>query len=162
MTDPVRRAEAYWVLVRARLGTGNSDEASSTIRRALASADLPRNWQARMLALLAMLERAIAGDLDASDATAQKALTAALEASDTFATAHALTDLWVIRSVRRDHAVALDYVDRALRALGDDPEHADLRSYALDCRTFTLQNLDRWPEAERTLRQARELSLIHI
>jgi DNA-binding CsgD family transcriptional regulator len=158
MTDPVRRAEAYWVLTRAQLGTGNSDDASSTIRKALASADLPRKWQARMLALLAMLERAIAGDLDASEATAQKALTAALEAPDTFATAHALTDLWVIRSVRRDHAVALDYIDRALHALGDDPEHADLRSYALDSRTFTLQNLDRWPEAELTLHQAREFA----
>jgi len=158
MTDPVRRAEAYWVLTRAQLGTGDSDDASSTIRKALASADLPRKWQARMLALLAMLQRAIAGDLDASGATADKALTAGLEASDTFATAHALTDLWVIRSVQRDHAVALDYVDRALRTLGDDPGHADLRSYALDCRTFTLQNLDRWPEAERTLRQAREFA----
>jgi DNA-binding CsgD family transcriptional regulator len=158
MTDPARRAEAYWVLARAQLGTGNSDDASLTIRKALESADLPGKWQARMLALLAMLQRAIAGDLDASGTTAQKALTAALEASDTFATAHALTDLWVIRSVRRDHAVALDYIDRALRALGDDPDHADLRSYALDCRTFTLQNLDRWPEAERTLRQAREFA----
>jgi DNA-binding CsgD family transcriptional regulator len=158
MTDPARQAETYWVLARAQLGAGNSDDASSTIRKALASADLPCKWQARMLALLAMLQRAIAGDLDASEATAQQALTAALEASDTFATAHALTDLWVIRSVRRDHAVALDYIDRALRALGDDPEHADLRSYDLDCRTFTLQNLDRWPEAEQTLRQAREFA----
>jgi len=121
MTDPARRAEAYWVLTRAQLGTGNSDEASSTIRKALEEADLPRNWQARMLALLAMLQRAIAGDLDASGATAQEALTAGQEASDTFATAHALTDLWVIRSVRRDHAVALDYVDRALRTLGAGP-----------------------------------------
>jgi DNA-binding CsgD family transcriptional regulator len=158
MTDPERRAEAYWVLTRAQLGTGNSDDASSTIRKALASADLPRKWQARLLALLAMLERSIAGDLDASDATAQQALTIGVEAADTFATAHALTDLWVIRSVRRDHAVALDYIDRALRALGDDPEHADLRSYALDSRTFTLQNLDRWPEAEQTLWQAREFA----
>jgi DNA-binding CsgD family transcriptional regulator len=158
MADPVRRAEAYWVLARAHLGTGNSEDASLTIQKALASADLPRKWQARMLALLAMLQRAIAGDLDASDATAQKALTAALEAPDTFATAHALTDLWVIRSVRRDHAAALDYVDRALRALGDDPGRADLRSYALDGRIFTLQNLDRWPEAELTLRQAREFA----
>jgi DNA-binding CsgD family transcriptional regulator len=158
MTDPVRRAETYWVLARAQLGTGNNDDASLTIRRALASADLPRKWQARMLAVLAMLERAIAGDLDASGATAQRALAAALEAPDAFATAHALTDLWMICSVRRDHAVALDYIDRALRALGDDPGHADLRAYALDGRTFTLQNLDRWPEAEQTLRQAREFA----
>ena len=40
--------------------------------------------------------------------------------------------------------------------LGDDPGYADLRSFAVDDRIFTLQNLDRWPEAESTLRQARE------
>jgi DNA-binding CsgD family transcriptional regulator len=42
--------------------------------------------------------------------------------------------------------------------LGDDPAHADLRSFALDDRIFTLQNLDRWPQAELTLRRAREAS----
>jgi hypothetical protein len=40
--------------------------------------------------------------------------------------------------------------------LGDDPGYADLRSFDLDGRIFTLQNHDRWPEAELTLRQARE------
>ena len=53
---------------------------------------------------------------------------------------------------------ALDHIDRALRVLGDDPGHADLRSFALDDRIFTLQNLDRWPQAELTLRRAREAS----
>ena len=103
-------------------------------------------------------QRAATGDLDAADATAIQALTAAEEAGDAFATAHALTDLWLTRSIRRDHAAALDYIDRALRVLGDDPGHADLRSFALDDRIFTLQNLDRWPQAELTLRRAREAS----
>ena len=158
MADPVRLAEAYWVLARARLSAGDNGEAITAIREALARTDLPRIWQARMLALLAMLERASTGDLDAADATAQQALTAAREAADTFATAHALTDLWLSHGVRRDHPTALGYIDRALHVLGDDPVHADLRSYALDGRIFTLQNLDRWPEAEQTLRQAREIA----
>lgn len=34
----------------------------------------------------------------------------------------------------------------------------DLRSIALDCRTFTLQNLDEWQRAELALRQAREFA----
>ena len=128
------------------------------MRQALASAGLPGEWRARMLALLAMLQRAATGDLDTADATAIQALTAAEQAGDAFATAHALTDLWLTRSIRRDHAAALDYIDRALRVLGDDPGHADLRSFALDVRVFTLQNLDRWPQAELTLRQAREVA----
>ncbi|HEY7146422.1 MAG TPA: LuxR C-terminal-related transcriptional regulator, partial [Streptosporangiaceae bacterium] len=158
MTEPVRRAETYWVLTRAQVSAGCNDDAITTMQRALASAGLPGEWRARMLALLAMLQRAATGDLDTADATAIQALTAAEQAGDAFATAHALTDLWLTRSIRRDHAAALDYIDRALRVLGDDPGHADLRSFALDDRIFTLQNLDRWPEAELTLRRAREAS----
>jgi DNA-binding CsgD family transcriptional regulator/tetratricopeptide (TPR) repeat protein len=156
MTDPVRRAETYSVLARAQVSAGDYDEAIATARQALASADLPRTWQARMLALLAMLERAGTGDLDAADVTARRALAVAEEAGDAFATAHALTDLWLSHGVRRDHAAALDYVERALRVLGDDVGYADLRSYAFEVRIFTLQNLDRWAEAELTLHQARE------
>jgi len=158
MTDPVRRAETHWVLTRAQVSAGRSDDAIATMRQALASAELPAEWQARMLALLAMLQRAATGDLDATDATAIQALTAGEEAGDAFATAHALTDLWLTRSVRRDHVAALEYIDRALRVLGDDPGHADLRSFAQDGCIFTLQNLDRWPQAEVTLRRVREAS----
>jgi DNA-binding CsgD family transcriptional regulator len=111
-----------------------------------------------MLALLAMLERSANGDLDVADEIALQALTAAEEAGDEFATAHALTDLWLTSSIRRDHVAALDRIDRALSVLGDGPAHADLRSFALDGRIFTLQNLDRWPQAELTLRQAREIA----
>ena len=156
MTDPERRAETYSVLTRVQVSAGRSDEAITAIRQALGLADLPRTWQARMLALLAMLERADTGDLDTADATARQALAVAEEAGDAFATAHALTDLWLSHGVRRDHAAALEDIDRALRVLGDDPGYADLRSFAIDGRVFTLQNLDRWPEAELTLRQARE------
>jgi len=156
MTDPVRRAETYSVLARAQVSAGRSDEAITTMQQALASPGLPRTWQARMLAFLAMLERADTGELDTADETARQALTLAKEAGDPFATAHALTDLWLSHSIRRDHVAALDYIDQALRVLGDDPGYADLRSFAVDDRIFTLQNLDRWPEAELTLRQARE------
>ena len=156
IADPVRRAETYSVLARAQVSAGRSDEATATVQQALALTDLSQQWRARMLAMLAMLERADTGKLDAADGTARQALTVAEEAGDAYATAHALTDLWLSHSIRRDHVAALDYIDRALRVLGDDPGYVDLRSFALDDRIFTLQNLDRWPEAEVTLRQARE------
>jgi DNA-binding CsgD family transcriptional regulator len=159
MTDPVRRAETFRVLARAQVSARHNDDAIVTIRRALASADLPGEWRARMLVVLAMLERAGTGDLDAADAIARQALTVAEEAGDAFATAHALSALWFSHGIRRDHAAALDYIDRALRVLGDDRAHADLRSYALEVRIFTLQNLDRWPEAEQALQQTREFAL---
>jgi DNA-binding CsgD family transcriptional regulator len=158
MTDPVRRAETFRVLARAQVSARHNDDAITTIRRALASADLPGEWRARMLVVLAMLERAATGDLDAADATTRQALTVAEEVGDTFATAHALAALWFTHGIRRDHAAALDYIDRALRMLGDDAGYADLRSYALEVRIFTLQNLDRWPEAELALQQTREFA----
>src|SRR5580658_7551789 len=158
MTDPVRKAETFRVLASAQVSARHNDDAMTTVRQALASADLPGEWRARMLVVLAMLERAGTGDLDAADATASQALAIAEEVGDTFAAAHALAALWFTHGIRRDHAAALDYIDRALRLLGDDPGYADLRSYALEVRIFTLQNLDRWPDAERALHQAREVA----
>jgi tetratricopeptide (TPR) repeat protein len=146
------------MLARAQVSTGDNADAIITIERALTPADLPGEWRARMLALLAMLQRVATGDLDTVDATARQALAVAAQAGDAFAAAHALADLWLTHGVRRDHAAALGYIDRALDVLGEDPGHADLRSYALDVRVFTLQNLDRWPEAELALRQAREFA----
>jgi DNA-binding CsgD family transcriptional regulator/tetratricopeptide (TPR) repeat protein len=157
LTDTARRAETYWVLAHAQVSAGRGDDAITVIRQALAAADLPGPWNARLLALLAMLERG-AGGLRAADATARLALTAAEAASDPFATAHALTDLWLTCSIGRDHVAALDHIDRALRVLGDDPGQSDLHAVALDARTFTLQNLDEWPQAELALRQAREFA----
>jgi DNA-binding CsgD family transcriptional regulator len=155
MTDPLRRAETYWMLARAQLSAGNNDAAITTMERALAPAHLPGEWQARILAYLAMLQRGT-GDLDAAEATARQALTVAEEAGDASGGFHALADLWMIHGIRRDHAAALDYIDRALRVLDDDPGHADLRLYALEVRIFTLQNLARWPDAELALRRVRE------
>ena len=90
------------------------------MRQALAGRPAPQ-WRARMLAMLAMLERAETGDLDTADETARQALTVAGEAGDAFATAHALTNRRLSHRVRRDHAVTLGHVDRALQVLGDDP-----------------------------------------
>jgi DNA-binding CsgD family transcriptional regulator len=64
-------------------------------------------------------------------------------------------------SVRRDHVAALDCIDRALSAVGNGGGHADLRSFILDARIFTMQNLDRWDDAEATLVRARGLAHRH-
>jgi DNA-binding CsgD family transcriptional regulator len=157
MTDPAWRGETSWMLAYAQWNAGSNDDAISVIRQALATVDLPRVWQARLLALLAQVERQTTG-FDAAESISRRALTAAEEVGDPFATVQALHDLWLIHSVRRDHAAALDCIDQALNALGDDRGLADLQSIALDCRTFTLQNLDEWPRAELALRQAREFA----
>jgi DNA-binding CsgD family transcriptional regulator len=157
MTDPALRGETSWMLAHAQVGGGASKPAAATIRQALTAADVPHVWEARLLALLALLERDFTG-FDAAAATSRLALAAAEAAVDPYATAQALNNLWLINSVRRDHATALDCIDSALHLMGYDPDHADLRSNALDARTFTLQNLDQWPQAELALQQAREFA----
>jgi len=155
MTDPQARAETYWMLARAQLSLGDNDTAVTTMERALAASDLPGEWQARILAYLAMLQRGT-GDLDAAEGTARQALAVAGDGRDVSGEFHALIDLWLTNGVRRDHAAALDYADQALSRLGNDPGHADLRLYGLEVRIFTLQNLARWADAELALQQVRQ------
>ena len=165
MTEPERRAETYWMLARSQVSAVDYEAAITTVRRALATEELPREWRARILAVLAMLQRVVTGDLDLADETSRHTLAVAEEAGDVFAAARALVELWLSHSIRRDHAAALDYIDQALRVAGDYPGRPDNRSYGLDVqrtamriRIFTLQNLDRWAEAELALRQAREFA----
>jgi DNA-binding CsgD family transcriptional regulator len=159
MTDPAWRGETSWMLAHAQVSAGHgNDKAITTIRQALEVAGLPRVWQARLLAGLAMIERE-PGGLSVSRTFARQAMVVAEEIGDSSATAQALSALWLADSIERDHAAALDCVDRALRVMGDDPGHDDLRSSALDARIFTLQNLDQWPEAELALQQSRTFAL---
>jgi DNA-binding CsgD family transcriptional regulator len=155
--DPATRAEIGWLLARSLFSMGSNDEAVESVEQTLRQADLPGMWRARLLASLAMFQRASTGAVDVADDTARQALQAGTEAADTFAIAYALVSLWLSNSVRRDHVTALDCVDRALDALGEGTPHTDLRAFMLDGRVFTMQNLDRWPEAEAT-RQAWELA----
>ena len=158
MTDPARRCETSWMLAHAQVSAGlGNDKAASTIRQALGMAALPRVWEARLLAGMGMIERE-PGGIVVSRAFAHQALTVAEEVGDPTAEAQALFVLWLTNSVERNHAAALDSVERALSVMGDDPSHDDLRSSTLDARTFTLQNLDEWQQAELALRQSREFA----
>jgi DNA-binding CsgD family transcriptional regulator/tetratricopeptide (TPR) repeat protein len=158
MTDPARRCETSWMLAQAQVSAGLSNSiAVSTIKRALAAADVPRVWEARLLAGLGTLQRVPEGVV-VSRTFASQGLAVAEQVGDPTATAQALFGLWLANSVERDHATALDSVERALSVMGDDPGHDDLRSSFLDARTLTLQNLDEWQRAELALRQSREFA----
>jgi DNA-binding CsgD family transcriptional regulator len=157
-TDTARQGERCWMLARALAYAGHCQDATiRSIHAVLAEASLPRIWQARLLPVLAMSER-VPGGIAISRALAVQALAAAEEAGDPSATAEALFVLWLADSIGRDHVAALDNIDRALRVMGGDPSHDDLRSSALNSRIFTLQNLDEWQQAELALRDAREFA----
>jgi DNA-binding CsgD family transcriptional regulator len=157
-SDPDHRAEAYWLRVRALAALGSHDEMAEVIQHALSWPDLPKTWRGRLLARQAMVQRASDGDLARAEATAHDALGIASGAGDRYAMAYALTDLWLILGVRRDHGGALRHLDRALAILADDPDNVDLRAFVFDGRVFSLQNLGRWDAAEATLKEARDLA----
>ncbi len=154
-TDPVEVAEVGWLLARVLFSTGRSTEALSVVERALADRALPAMWRARMHALHTVYLRDVLGDLDAAEAAAREALALGEQASDAFAIGSALCVRWTIAAVRRDYSSALEFIDKAIAVLGDDTEHPDLRASALENRIFTLQNLDRLPEAGACLNEVR-------
>ncbi|MFL5910961.1 MAG: ATP-binding protein [Gaiellaceae bacterium] len=155
VVEPDLRAETNWILAHALYCLGHDGPTSDVIERALSQPGLSDRWRARLLASLAMVQRA---DPDTADAHARHALDTAQRADDAFATAHAMTSLWLSHSERRDHVSAMRCLDAALSVLDDEPAHADLRAFLLDGRVRTLQDLDRWSDAEAALRHARALA----
>lgn len=157
-TEPEKRGEMYWVLTRALIGGGRIDEALEALQEVIGRPGQLGSWHPRLLASSAMAVRASRGDLVAADAAATEALRAAEASGDAYAIGYALTDLWLTESVRRRHRSALERVERALQVLGDEPEHADVRMFALHARVFTLQNLCRWADAEAADRYTRQIA----
>ncbi|SCF22481.1 ATP-binding protein [Micromonospora chokoriensis] len=157
IVDPGDRGHLHWILARALFSGGHNDAAVANLHRALRADDLPDPWRARLLASLAMFQRAGVGDLTAADATARGALRTAAVAGDAFATAYALTGLWAGHSVRRQHRLALKSVEQAIETLGTGVDHVDLMAFVLHGRIFSLQNLSRWTDAEAALRDARDV-----
>jgi tetratricopeptide (TPR) repeat protein len=153
--DPASRAEICWWLARGLFSMRSNEEGLDIVGRGLHIYEIPGMWRARLLASRAMLQRASNGDLDAADLSARQALQAGEEAGDAFAVAYALASLCLSNSVRRDHIAALDCIGQALDALGDGADHADLRAFILDGKISAMQNLDRWPDAQAALQQAR-------
>jgi DNA-binding CsgD family transcriptional regulator/tetratricopeptide (TPR) repeat protein len=155
--DAEPRGEAEWLLARALHSAGRSHDALSLVEETLAGADVPDLWRGRLLGSLAMLERGVRGDVAAASEAAARALDLSEASGDRFGAAYALVNTWIVHCVRREFAEGLDRLDEALRVVASETEHVELRAFALDGRVFTLQNLDRWDEAEETRRRACEL-----
>ncbi|MFF7415291.1 helix-turn-helix transcriptional regulator [Streptomyces lydicus] len=145
--------EMRWTLARLLFSSGRDAQAREVTGQALRDSTVPLRWKARFQALSAMSLRADVGDLDGAEKRAHDALGLAEEADDALGIGYALCVLWLVKSVRRDHLGALESIDRALSVLGEGYDREDLRSWALDNRLFTLQNLDRLSETDLALRK---------
>lgn len=163
--DPDVTGEMHWILGCVYYRRGMDTHAVSSLREAVNTAGMSAVWRARCRALLAVRQRAL-GDPAVAEATAWEAIRDAERVGDAFAKAYALENLWLFRSISRDHAEALRLVDEALAAVdqpsgGVDSTLAYLQLSLLDNRLFSLQNLDRLADADETLRTADELMRRH-
>jgi len=156
--DRARRAHMRWILAYSLLRSGRAAEAAAELRQALGDPELPETWHARLLALAAMMQAGTAGDVDAAEAAARRALAIGEAAGDRFAIGCALQALSVVSGVRRDEQARLACIDRALEVLDDDAEYTDLRLLHLANRLYSLTVLDRFAEAEVTLATVRSLA----
>lgn len=154
LRDPDRIAEARWTLAYVPYRASRPHAALEALREALADPVMTDRWRARLLSLLALVQRAGVGDLDAAATSARQAIEAGERAGDPFAIGQALEVLWQVDAVRRDYVHAVGYLDQALDVVGTDLGLTDLRLVLLDNRVFTLQCLDRLDEATDTLRLA--------
>ncbi|OJF11925.1 BTAD domain-containing putative transcriptional regulator [Couchioplanes caeruleus] len=160
-TDRSDRAETLHLLAAMRFRRGHTVAAITLLTGAVEDPDAPEIWRTRHRMLLANFRRGSLDDLDRADARARQVHEEALAAARPYEAAFALQTTWLTNSIRRDHERALEYVDRALDIMRDHASFAGMYFDLLDNRMFTLQNLDRLDEAERTLREAALFAIRH-
>ncbi|WP_306745532.1 BTAD domain-containing putative transcriptional regulator [Saccharothrix yanglingensis] len=158
LREPDRVAEVRWMLAYMPYRGGRAEDAVAASREALADPVLSDRWRARLLSLLALVQRAGTGESADAEVSAREAVEAGERAADPSAIAQALEVLWQVEAVRRDYPRAVAHLDRALDVVGTDVSLTDLRLLLLDNRIFTLQCLDRLDEAGRNLELAFEVA----
>ena len=159
LRDANLAAEVRWVLAYVPYRASQAEKALAMLDEALADPDLPQLWRARLLSLLALVQRAGAGELEVSQQTANRALALGEDVGDAFSVGQSLEVLWQVEAVRRDYARGVEHLNRAMDIVGTDISLTDLRLVLLDNRMFTLQCLDRLTEAGEDLRMAFEIAV---
>ncbi|WP_243866275.1 BTAD domain-containing putative transcriptional regulator [Actinophytocola oryzae] len=151
LVDPDRIAEMRWILAYVPYRASRADEALAALEEALGDPIVPDVWRARLLSLLALVQRSGVGELETAADTARAAIELGERVDDGFATGQALEILWQVEAVRRDYVSAIGYLDQAMAVVGTDLSLTDLRLVLLDNRMFTLQCLDRLDDATADL-----------
>jgi len=160
-TDPADRADMRQMLATMLYRRGAVAEAVAMLRDAVDDPRVPAIWRSRHRVLLAYFRRGELDDLDLAERRARDVLAEAVAAGQTYETAFALQTIWLTNSIRRDHERALEHVDRALAVVRDHEELSGTYFDLLDNRLFSLQNLDRLDEAQRTLQSAAAFAAEH-
>jgi DNA-binding CsgD family transcriptional regulator/tetratricopeptide (TPR) repeat protein len=156
-TDPDLIVDLHWTLTQGRIMSGSADESFAALERALGAAGLAARHRARLLVLTARTYLNL-GDIDAAGRQAGRALAAAEEASDTWATGWALNVLAIMAAVRGKLADALPLYEQGLAVTETDPALTDLGLLLMVNKAVSLCNLNRYDEALACAERARQLA----
>jgi len=156
-TDPDLLVDLHWTLTQCRMLAGSGAESFTALEKALDAPGTSAKHRARLFVLAARTYLYL-GDSEAADREANRALTSAIEANDTWATGWALHVLAGLATVQGNLADALPLYDRALGVTETDPALHDLGLLLQSNKAVTLFNLDRCEEALATAGRARQLA----
>jgi DNA-binding SARP family transcriptional activator/tetratricopeptide (TPR) repeat protein len=159
--NPGDRAEMRLLLAAMRYRQGEPRDAIALLDDAVADPAVPEIWRTRHRVLLANFRRGSLDDLDRAERTARQVFAEATVARSPYEAAFAQQTLWLTGSIQRDHERALRHIDLALNLAWDRPELTGMCFDLLDNKTFSLQNLDRLDEADRTLASAATFAARH-
>ena len=155
--EPDLLVDLHSTLAQCRGLAGMSSESLATLDRALASPGLSARHRARLLVLAARTHFNL-GEVEKAGRVATRALAAASEAADNWATSWALHVLTIVATVQGRMSDALPLFDRALAGAPTDPALTDLRLLLLVNKAVTLGCLDQYEEALTVAGQARHLA----
>ncbi len=155
--EPDLLVDLHWTLAQCRMVAGESAESLATLDRALASPGISARHRARLLVLAARTHSTL-GEVEKAGPVADRALTAASEAGDSWAIGWALLMMALVTSVRGQMTDALPLFDRALAVTRADPALTDLQLLLQLNQAVTLGSLDRYEEALIAAGQARHLA----
>jgi tetratricopeptide (TPR) repeat protein len=156
-TEPDLLVDLHWTLAQCRALEGLPAESLATLDRALSSPGISSRHRARLLALAARMHGSL-GELGKGGEVAARALAAASEAGDDWATGWALLDMALVTVMQGHITDALPLFDQALTVTQSDPALTDLRLLLQINKAIALGQLDRDKEALAVAGQARHLA----
>jgi DNA-binding CsgD family transcriptional regulator/tetratricopeptide (TPR) repeat protein len=120
---------------------------------ALRDVAVPDAWRARALALRALV-LANCGRSGEAEEAAARAEAEGTRVGDRVAAGFALHAFSIVQGRQRNDQADLEVIDRALAAIGQEPETTHLRLSLLGNRVVTLHRMGRIAEAERAIGEA--------
>lgn len=156
--DPAMAGRAAWILAYALPRLGRHQQAIDVTGQALARHGLPPVWSARLRARRATALFAL-GRYDAAQAEARRAEAEGTQAGDRLAAGYALYTLARLDIVSHIDVTttAKDSLQRAIAALGDEPQATDLVLQLMVNFGFTLVGLGEGAEADQVYGQVANL-----